>query len=166
MRARRAVPIVLAAALAVAGWRVAPLAVRVHAAPQATVQTPEQFLGFRVGTDNKLVRWDKIVEYMRTVAEASPRVNVRELGKSTSGNPFIVVEISSADTLQNLDHFKAMERKPVLPGRGADAAERDEIFRPARPSSSSRAASTRRRSARRRCRWSSCTGSRPTSRPR
>jgi hypothetical protein len=129
MRARRAVPIALAAALAVAGWRVAPLAVRLHAAPQATVQTPEQFLGFRVGTDNKLVRWDKIVEYMRTVAAASPRVNVRELGQSTSGNPFIVVEVSSAETLQNLDHFKALERKLYFQGGAPTAAERDEIFR-------------------------------------
>jgi hypothetical protein len=26
------------------------------------LQTPEQFLGHKVGADNKLVRWDKAVE--------------------------------------------------------------------------------------------------------
>ncbi len=32
-------------------------------AATATVQTPEQYFGFRIGSDKKLVRWDKIVEY-------------------------------------------------------------------------------------------------------
>src|SRR5262245_4994302 len=31
----------------------------------ASLQTPDQFIGFKVGSDNKLVRWDKIVEYMK-----------------------------------------------------------------------------------------------------
>ncbi len=129
MRARRAIPIALATLLVVAGWRVAPLTARLDAAPQAAIQTPEQFLGFRVGTDNKLVRWDKIVEYMKMVAGASPRVNFRELGKSTNGVPFIVLEISAPETLQNLDHFKALERKLYFQGGAPTAAERDEIFR-------------------------------------
>ena len=59
------------------------------------VPTPEQFFGFRIGTDNKLARWDKIVEYMRQVASASDRVRFRELGKSTNDHPFIALEIAS-----------------------------------------------------------------------
>ena len=35
---------------------------------QNAVATPEQFFGFRIGTDNKLARWDKIVDYMKLVA--------------------------------------------------------------------------------------------------
>ncbi len=37
-------------------------------------QSPEQFIGFKVGADNKLARWDKIVEYMKLAAAASDRV--------------------------------------------------------------------------------------------
>ena len=96
---------------------------------QTTLVTPEQFFGFRMGADNKLARWDKIVEYMRQVASASDRVRFRELGKTTNGNPFIALEISSPDTLKNLDRYKQMERKLYFQGGAPTDAERDEIFR-------------------------------------
>src|ERR1051325_1502155 len=67
------------------------------------IPTPQQFLGFRVGEDKKLARWDKIVEYMQLVANGSDRVRLRELGKTTNNNPFILLEISSPETLKNLD---------------------------------------------------------------
>ena len=65
------------------------------AAAQTGIQTPEQFFGFRIGADNKLARWDKIVEYFRQLSGASDRVRLRELGKSTNGNPFVALEIAS-----------------------------------------------------------------------
>jgi hypothetical protein len=95
---------------------------------QAGLQTPEQFFGFRIGTDNKLARWDKIVDYMRQVAASSDRVRFRELGKSTNDNPFIVLEISAPETLKNLDRYKQLERKLYFQGGAPTDAERDEIF--------------------------------------
>jgi hypothetical protein len=92
-----------------------------------TLQTPEQFLGFRIGTDNKLARWDKIVEYMKLVSQTSDRVRYRELGKTTNGNPFIALEIASPDTLKNLDRYKQLERKLYFQGGAPTDAERDEI---------------------------------------
>src|SRR4051812_7565288 len=94
-----------------------------------TLQTPEQFLGFKVGTDNKLIRWDKIVQYMQLAAANSDRVRVRELGKTSSNNPFIALEISSPGTLKNLDRYKQLERKLYFQGGTPADAERDEIFR-------------------------------------
>jgi hypothetical protein len=75
------------------------------------LQTPEQFLGHKVGADNTLVRWDKAVEYFKLAAASSDRVRYRELGKTSNGNPFVVLEISSADTLKNLDRYKQLEKK-------------------------------------------------------
>ena len=49
-------------------------------AQQPAIQTPEQYFGFRMGTDNKLARWDKIVQYFQQIAGASDRVRYRELG--------------------------------------------------------------------------------------
>src|SRR3954453_22134598 len=43
------------------------------------IQTPEQFFGLRIGADNKLARWDRIVDYMRQLDGASDRVQMREL---------------------------------------------------------------------------------------
>lgn len=110
--------------LLVAGWLVGA---GVDAA--GSLPAPEQFTGFKVGDDNKLVRWDKIVQYMRLSAGASDRVRLRELGKTTNGNPFIALEISAPDTLKNLDRYKQLERKLYFQGGVPSARERDEIFR-------------------------------------
>lgn len=96
---------------------------------QNSLPAPEQFLGFKVGADKKLARWDKIVEYMQLAAKASGRVQYRELGKTTNGNPFIALEISSADTIKNLGHYKELEKKLYFQGGAPTDAERDEIFR-------------------------------------
>lgn len=92
------------------------------------IPTPEKFLGFRVGEDKKLARWEKIVEYTRIVANLSGRVRFRELGKTTNNNPFILLEISAPDTIKNLDRFKQLERKLYFQGGAPTDADRDEIF--------------------------------------
>ena len=82
-----------------------------------------------MGTDNKLARWDKIVDYFKQVSGATDRIRFRELGKSTNGNPFVALEIASADTLKNLDATKQLQRKLYFQGGAPTDAERDEIFR-------------------------------------
>jgi hypothetical protein len=94
-----------------------------------TLQTPEQFVGHRIGADGKLVRWDKAVEYYKLAAANSDRVRFRELGKTSQNNPFVVLEISSPDTLKNLDRYKQLEKKLYFQGGAPTDAERDAIFR-------------------------------------
>src|SRR4051812_11866599 len=94
-----------------------------------TLQTPEQFLGHRVGADGKLIRWDKAVEYYKLAAANSDRVRFRELGRTSQNNPFVMLEISSPDTLKNLDRYKQMERTLYFQGGTPSDAERDAIFR-------------------------------------
>jgi hypothetical protein len=77
----------------------------------ATLQNPEQFAGFRMGTDRKLVRWEKIVEYMRLADAASPRIKTEELGKTSNGHPYISVTISSPKTIAELDSYRATQRR-------------------------------------------------------
>jgi len=98
-------------------------------ARSSNIPTPEQFLCFRVGADKKLARWDKILEYMQKVAAGSDRVRLRELGKTTNGNPFILLEISAPETLKNLEYYKRLERKLYFQDGAPAEAERDEIFR-------------------------------------
>src|SRR5918993_558565 len=99
------------------------------ASAQQAIPTPEQYFGFRMGADNKLARWDKIVQYFKHISGSSDRVRYRELGKSTNGNPFVALEIASADTLKNLDRYKQLQRKLYFQGGAPTDAERDEIFR-------------------------------------
>ena len=95
----------------------------------ATVPTPEDFFGFRMGTDKKLARWDKIVEYLEKVAATSPRVRVRNLGPSTMNNPFLAVEITSEANMRDLAKYKALEQKLYFQNGAPTPVERDEIFK-------------------------------------
>ncbi len=95
----------------------------------ATIQTPEQFIGFRVGTDRKLARWDTIVAYLQHAAGGSDRLRLRELGRTSGGQTFLAMEISAPDTIRNLDRYKQFQRRLYFQGGPPSARERDEIFR-------------------------------------
>jgi hypothetical protein len=113
-------------AASVAGLLVA-LALGLAAAGSAP--PPDQFIGFKVGADNKLARWDKIVDYMRAAAAGSDRVRVHELGKTNDNNPFLLLEIASPETLRNLDRYKQLERRLYFQNGAPIPRERDDIFR-------------------------------------
>ncbi len=76
---------------------------------------PQQFAGFPIGSDGNLVRWDRIVEYMRRAGATSDRILVEEIGKTTLDNPFLVVTVSSARNLARLDQIKAVQRRLAYP---------------------------------------------------
>ena len=103
-------------------------AVSATAGAQQALATPEQFLGFRIGADTKLARWDKILDYFKLVEAASDRVRVRELGKSTEGHPFVVLEIASAETMKRLDYYRGLQRRLYFQDGEPTATQRDEIF--------------------------------------
>lgn len=90
--------------------------------------SPEEFFGFKMGSDYKLARWDKIVEYFYLLDKNSPKIIVQELGKSTEGNPFLLSIISSADNLKNMDKYKTICRKLADP-RGLSEKEVAQLIR-------------------------------------
>ena len=94
-----------------------------------TLPTPQQYFGFRIGSDRKIVRYDKIVEYFQKLAASSERVRFRNLGPTTGGNPFVMLEIAAPATLRNLDHYKTLERRLYLQGGEVPEQEREQIFR-------------------------------------
>ena len=75
------------------------------------LMSPEQFFGYRLGSDRKIARWDRIVEYYYHLASASDRIKVQEIGKSTEGNPFLLVVISAPENLANLEHLRQVNLK-------------------------------------------------------
>ena len=86
--------------------------------PQAEAQeangeitSPEAFFGFQMGADRKLARWDKLVEYYDLLATQSPRIKVANMGKTTLGNPFLALYISSPENLARLDEFQAINAR-------------------------------------------------------
>jgi hypothetical protein len=97
------------------------------AASAASLPTPEQSAGHRIGADKKLVRWERIVEYMKLAASASPRIKVEEAGKTTNGNPFILVTVSAPDTVADLGRHRDMARRSVY-ARGLSDAEAQKLI--------------------------------------
>ncbi|MDP2872562.1 MAG: M14 family metallopeptidase [Bacillota bacterium] len=83
--------------------------------------SPQEFFGFEMGADRKLARWDKIVEYFNKLDSESDRLKVVDMGKSTEGNPFLLVIISSPANLANLEHLRQINLKLADP-RGLDDA--------------------------------------------
>ena len=78
----------------------APAAISAQALPD-----PESYFGFAMGTDEKLARWDGILEYFEVLAAGSDRIRVDTLGPTTLGNPFVTVTLSSASNLSRLDEI-------------------------------------------------------------
>lgn len=58
-----------------------------------------------------------MVEYLRHLDEASPRVLVQEAGRTTGGHPYLVVIVSEPETLADLDRVRAMQRRLADPRR-------------------------------------------------
>ncbi len=82
-----------------------------------TIPSPRQAFGFQMGADFHLVGWSQIVPYLKQVGQASNRVVVRELGKSTLGKPFLLVTLSSAENIQKLNYFQDIQKKLAEPYR-------------------------------------------------
>lgn len=79
------------------------------------LKSPKEFFGFKMGSEGKLTRWDKVVDYFKYLDEATDRIAVRELGKSTEGNPFILAIISSEENLRAMEAYMEINRKLADP---------------------------------------------------
>jgi len=96
------------------------------------IPSPRSVLGFTPGTTGKLAEWPTLVEYYRALAAASDRVELRALGPTTNGNPFIALIISSPANLAKLDAIRAINAKLADPRTIRSDAEREQLLRDGR----------------------------------
>jgi hypothetical protein len=73
--------------------------------------SPEEFFGYRMGSDRKIARWDKIVEYFYLLQDQSDKIKVNKMGPTTEGESFIEVLISSSENLSNLEGLRRVNLK-------------------------------------------------------
>ncbi len=81
------------------------------AAAQKNVTTPEEFFGFRLGSDRKIARWDKIIDYFNLLEKQSEKLKVINMGPSTMGNPFLLVFVSSPENLANMERLSEVNAR-------------------------------------------------------
>jgi len=100
------------------------------AAPAAArdVTTPEEHLGRPVGVDFQLADWHEVKSYFHKLARQSPHVITQKVGTTTEGRDFLIVTISSAENLANLDTIRQHARTIADP-RGKSKAEKQRAVR-------------------------------------
>ena len=89
---------------------------------QKKITSPQEFFGFELGSDRKIARWDKIVDYFKVLEKETGKLKVTNMGPSTMGHPFLLVIISSPENLANLDRLQEVNAKISDP-RGISEAE-------------------------------------------
>lgn len=80
----------------------------------SVVPDPESVFGFKPGTDRQLIDYEQLVDYVGIVADASPRVAVEEIGRTTLDRPMKLVFISSPENLGRLDELRSTNRRLAL----------------------------------------------------
>ena len=93
-----------------------------------TIPNPEAFFGFRLGSDRKIARWDKIVDYFNLLGDQSENIRVINMGPTTEGNPFLLAIISSAGNLERLDELKSVNAQIADP-RGLSQARINRLIK-------------------------------------
>tara|TARA_R110002020_G_scaffold454448_1_gene669977 strand:- start:110058 stop:112580 length:2523 start_codon:yes stop_codon:yes gene_type:complete len=79
-----------------------------------SIPKPQDILGWVPGTWH--VSHDKLVDYMKTIAAASPRISVVERGTTYEGRQLILLIITSPENQKNLDQIKEQHEALTQPG--------------------------------------------------
>ncbi len=73
--------------------------------------SPEQFLGFRVGTDRKLADFHQIHAYFQKLDEESSKLQLLTVGNSTFNKPMLLAVITSEKNMDKLDTYRQIVKR-------------------------------------------------------
>ncbi|MBS3819725.1 hypothetical protein KGY73_09515 [bacterium] len=76
----------------------------------AQIPEPQDVLGFELGTDRKLADMHQILDYFQKLDKASDRISLKEIGKTTMGNPFVVAYITSVENHKHLEKYRKYQQ--------------------------------------------------------
>ncbi len=97
--------------------RLAFLVCLVSTSASAQVPTPSSFLGYDLGA--RFTPHARVVEYVRAVAAASPRVAIETYGETPEGRPLVTLTIAEVGTDTEAVRASNLRAAGVLPGGGA-----------------------------------------------
>jgi len=76
----------------------------------AQIPKPSDVFGFEPGADFKLANYDQLTDYYQKLDQASDRVKLTEIGKTTLGRPMLLLFVSSAKNIANLDKYRQISQ--------------------------------------------------------
>lgn len=92
------------------------------------VRRPAEVLGYDPVATARLPAWREMLSYFEALAEASPRVHVDTLGRSTLDAPLVMVTVSSEQNLARLDELRQVQARLADPRRIDSDAVRDSLI--------------------------------------
>ena len=112
--------------VALGGVLLACLASSGHAAPH-DVPKPETYFGHLPGADRTVIDYDQLVGYFQKVDDASDRVELLRLGKTTEGRDLVMLAISTPENLADAARYRAIAQALDDP-RGHSTEELDRFM--------------------------------------
>ena len=109
----------------VAGALFSLLVVSGPAVAQRTIPTPESVIGFAIGDDYQLASYEQSLAYFRALDEASDRVQLVEVGRTSEGRAWYVALISSPENLANVERYREISQRLAHPEGLTDGEARD-----------------------------------------
>lgn len=83
-----------------------------------SIPTPEEIIGHQIGQWH--ITHDKLVYYMRALADASERVTYHEYAKTHEDRPLVMLTVTSPDNHANIDQIKENHHLLKDPGQSGD----------------------------------------------
>ncbi|HXW07103.1 MAG TPA: M14 family zinc carboxypeptidase [Vicinamibacterales bacterium] len=96
------------------------------------IPTPKDVLGYHIGAPARLTYYDRILEYYRALAAATPRVRVETIGRSDEDRELVVVWVSSDENIAGLQRNRENLARIADP-RGVSDVQVRELIATTRP---------------------------------
>jgi len=103
-----------------------------HLPVSSSVPSPKTVLGYNIGAPKKLTYYADMVRYYQSLAAASKRVKVVDIGVTEEGRRNIIVFVGSEDSIANLDTYKKNLARLADP-RGLNDAQAKDIIAQTKP---------------------------------
>lgn len=75
-----------------------------------SITSPTEFFGQTPGSDRLLINWDRLCDYYRLLEKESDKIKVISPGKTTEGNEFLILYVSSAENLANIERYRNISK--------------------------------------------------------
>ena len=78
------------------------------------IKTPEEYFGFKPGSDRNLFTYEELIGYFKMLDEVSPRIKLTEIGKSPMGRTMYIAFVSCEGNINRLDELRIINKKLAL----------------------------------------------------
>lgn len=85
-----------------------------------SLKSPEEFLGYKVGSDYKIADYETIQKYFMHLSENSSKLIYQNIGKTSLGKDMFMAIISSEENIKNLDKYKGIVKELSDPRKLTD----------------------------------------------